>query len=167
MVNPNAFFYTQDDTITQFNFIKTNSLPSGGVDVSLNQDSSVKAILDDTVVNVYFTADALKADSGTGSYDGWSELFNEFRALEEINGINKLYWNNVAVCADMFNECRNLKQLDTSKFNTSNVIKMGYMFHDCSNLTTLDVSKFNTSNVTNMASMFQGCNNLTTLDVSN
>lgn len=47
----------------------------------------------------------------------------------------------------MFRECRNLKQLDVSRFNTANVTTMEEMFYCCESLTQLNVSNFNTANV--------------------
>ena len=68
---------------------------------------------------------------------------------------------------NMFQQCRSLKTLDLSNFNTSKVTGMGSMFIGCSSLTSLDLSSFNTSKVTNMKWMFQNCDSLTTLDLSN
>ena len=66
-----------------------------------------------------------------------------------------------------FYQCSNLTSIDLTNVNTSNVTNMSAMFGECSNLTSLDVSNFDTSNVTSMASMFSYCTNLTSLDVSN
>ena len=63
----------------------------------------------------------------------------------------------------MFYNCRALKTLDVSKFDTSNVDNMSAMFYHCDSLTTLDLSNWDTSNVTNMGSMFANCNKLTTI----
>ena len=58
---------------------------------------------------------------------------------------------------------KNLKSIDLSSFNTSNVTSMASMFYSCNSLTSLDLSSFNTSNVTSMDSMFNGCYSLTSL----
>ena len=47
----------------------------------------------------------------------------------------------------MFFNCKSLKKLDVTNFNTSNVTDMGGMFWDCESLTELDLSSFDTSNV--------------------
>ena len=57
----------------------------------------------------------------------------------------------------MFRECRNLKQLDVSRFNTANVTTMEEMFYCCESLTQLNVSNFNTANVVYMNGMFERC----------
>ena len=67
----------------------------------------------------------------------------------------------------MFSECKSLRTLDVTKFNTANVTDMSQMFCNCSNLDTLDVSNFNTENVYAINGMFSGCSGLETLDVSN
>ena len=68
----------------------------------------------------------------------------------------------------MFYICQNLKTLDLSMFNTSNVETMASMFdmYAVSSLVSIDLSSFDTSQVTDMSSMFNGCINLTSLDVS-
>ena len=44
----------------------------------------------------------------------------------------------------MFYDCKSLKSLDISNFNTQNVNNMSGMFYNCKSLTSLDVSNFNT-----------------------
>jgi len=46
----------------------------------------------------------------------------------------------------MFNDCRNLKTLDLSNFDTSKVTTMSYMFSFCK-FNPLNISNFDTSNV--------------------
>ena len=50
----------------------------------------------------------------------------------------------------MFCECKNIIDIDFSKFNTQNVTDMKYMFYGCSSLTTLNLSSFNIKNVIDM-----------------
>ncbi len=86
---------------------------------------------------------------------------------------NTIYWwsdsNKIKLNEDssyMFYEFDNIKEIDTSGFDTSSVTNMSYMFYNCYNLEVLDTSKFNTSNVTNMSYMFYYNNDLGMLDVS-
>ena len=60
----------------------------------------------------------------------------------------------------MFNECYNLKSIDLSSLNTSNVNNMSSMLYRCKSLESIDLSSFNTNNVTNMSCMFIGCSSL-------
>lgn len=56
-----------------------------------------------------------------------------------------------------------LSQADTIKsaeIDLTGTIDASYMFSGCSNLRSLDLSKFDTSQVTNMSDMFSGCSSL-------
>ena len=77
-----------------------------------------------------------------------------------------IWAQNVKSTYNWFGSCSNLKEVDLSKFDTSNVIDMGDMFFECSSLTTLDLSNFKTENVQYLDRMFEGCSSLTSLDVS-
>ena len=66
----------------------------------------------------------------------------------------------------MFTNCYNVKQLDLSNFDTSNVFDMSAMFFNCFSLTQLDLSGFNTSIVEYMKCMFYQCKTLTTIYTS-
>ena len=66
----------------------------------------------------------------------------------------------------MFKSCENLKSIDLSNFDTSNVTDMEEMFTLCKNLENIDLSNFDTSNVTHMEKMFLFCENLTSIDLS-
>ena len=59
-----------------------------------------------------------------------------------------------------------LESIDTSDFDTSNVINMHQMFYNCSSLETIDLSSFDTSNVTDMSEMFYYSSKLKELDLS-
>ena len=48
----------------------------------------------------------------------------------------------------MFSECKKLKKINLSNFNTSNVKSMSNMFTNCENLISIDLSNFDTSKVT-------------------
>ena len=70
----------------------------------------------------------------------------------------------------------NLKTLDISNFNTSNVTDMTAMFgtaeytdgttSSCTSLETLNLNNFDTSNVTTMNGIFQGASNLKTINLN-
>ena len=74
--------------------------------------------------------------------------------------------SNVTNMGGMFYQCSSLLSLDLSNLDTPNLKDMSGMFNACSGLTTLDLSSFNTSNVTNMGSLFNNCRKLTTVDLS-
>lgn len=68
--------------------------------------------------------------------------------------------------SNMFRDCSSLTNLDFSSFDTSKVKDMSYMFLRCSSLESLDVSCFNTGNATDMKYMFSGCSRLCDLDLT-
>ena len=66
----------------------------------------------------------------------------------------------------MFYDCKSLKEVDFSSFNSLNVTSMSLMFYCCDNLTKVNFSSFNTQNVTNMSWMFNGCYSLKKVNFS-
>ncbi|MGM0303812.1 hypothetical protein IGI66_003477 [Enterococcus sp. AZ048] len=66
----------------------------------------------------------------------------------------------------VFSGCKNLSQVDVSKWDTGNVTNMASMFLSCHGLSTLDVSNWDTKNVSVMYSMFANCRSLKSLDAS-
>ena len=61
---------------------------------------------------------------------------------------------------NMFYNCRALKNLNLSNFNTTSLLNMNSMFRNVNKLITLDISNFDTSKVTNMGYLFSGCSSL-------
>ena len=81
----------------------------------------------------------------------------------------ELVCDNVEGLTDLnqaFMECHSLNSIDTSKLDTSNVIRMDFAFSSCYALTNLDLSNFNISNVTDMTGMFAACSRLHLVDLS-
>jgi len=60
----------------------------------------------------------------------------------------------------MFRNCKNLKNINLSSFDTKNVTNMKNMFYGCNNLIDINLSSFDTKNDTKMNNMFYDCNNL-------
>lgn len=98
---------------------------------------------------------------------GWNGLENVKLPVNFTTGKKSLY--KVFSCSsnskrnDGFN---NIKSLDTTNWDTSNVTYMNNVFIGCSYLTSMDVSKWDTSKVTNMGGLFFNCSYLTSLDLS-
>lgn len=87
-----------------------------------------------------------------------SMWFQNFSALETIEGIENLNTRDVTNMWNMFYGCSKLETLDLSSFNTANVTNMFGMFHGCSSLKTIYVSdKFTTNDETFGGYMFDGC----------
>ena len=135
-------------------------------DVSEKQDGSVLAwtqkVGDERLRKqaLYLAADGMIKANRDCSW-----LFYEYDNLEEIFGLEFLQTDQTETMYNMFCECKKLRSLDLSGFDTSKVTNMKYMFACCENLQNLDVSSFDTSQVTNMRSMFAWCKNLQNLDV--
>ena len=81
--------------------------------------------------------------------------------------LSDLDTSQVTSMIEAFYQCSNLTSIDLTNVNTSKVTDMTLIFYGCKRLTSLDVSNFDTSKVTSMDAMFNGCSNLTSLDVSN
>ena len=67
----------------------------------------------------------------------------------------------------MFYQCRNLKSLDFSFFNSDNINNINNIFSNCSKLTDLNLTNFNSSNLINMNNVFYYCSSLVNLNLSN
>ena len=72
-----------------------------------------------------------------------------------VTSFGKLFW-----------QCTNLKTLDLSDVDTSNINNMSFTFCYCSSLVSLNLSNWNTSNVIKMNTMFSSSNSLTELDLT-
>ena len=105
------------------------------------------------------TVEDVQTDSDMREFQNWYAYASNIKKAV-------IQAKNVKSTCSWFRDCYNLKEVDLSRFDTSNVINMSYMFYECMSLTTLDVSGFDTKNVTSMECMFYGCSSLTTLDVS-
>ena len=94
---------------------------------------------------------------------------NKVYSSDLNDGLNtlKIIWNySITNCLYMFAGIPNLKSIDLSKLDTSEVTTMSGMFSEFS-LTSLDLSNFNTSKVTNMNSMVSECFELISLNLNN
>ena len=99
----------------------------------------------------------IQGDGKVTANENSSYLFDRFKNLEAIEGLEYFDTSKVTNMSHIFGRCRSLKSIDLSYFDTSNVTDMSYMFHDCINLTTVDLSKLNISKVQTMQGMFENC----------
>ena len=147
---------------------------NGYYSVTIGQDGGVTANVDSKYLfaNIgYSVASGTEVkiegleNLDTSNVTGMVYMFYDCRNLTNLD-VSKFSTSNVTYMTYMFAGCSKLTSLDVNKFDTNNVTSLSYMFYGCKKLTSLDVSKFNTSNVTDMIYMFQGCEELTSLDVS-
>ena len=158
------------EKITSIEILNNKNVPSDAVqswDVSERQDGSVMAwIVNDTENEGYYKL-YIGGDGGVVANPNSGYLFSRFTQVKTIN-LTNLDTSNVTHMNHLFNFCENLINLDLSNFDTSKVKSMAAMFSVNRNLESINFgNKFDTSNVTNMGSMFNTCSSLTSLDLSN
>lgn len=92
------------------------------------------------------------------------------KIIELITELPKINITGVNSLSSLFNGFKNLKNVDVSEWDTSDVTNMSYLLSDTS-IENIDLSGFNTSNVSNMNGMFELSKikelNLTNFDTSN
>lgn len=103
--------------------------------------------------------------TGSGDYGSTDSTPPWYQYREEITSA-KVSITGLTSTQNMFAECINLKSVDLSDFDTSQVTNMCWMFYGCSSLEGLDLSNLDTSSVTDMRSMFKGCTSIEGLDLS-
>ena len=99
-------------------------------------------------------------DIDTSEITNMSKLFYE----TDIKNIDISSWDvsNVKAMNDMFNRCENLESIgDISFWDVSNLTSMDGMFFNCKELEFIgDISGWDVKNVEYMCSTFHGCKNL-------
>ena len=136
-----------------------------------NSDYEIKLWLDPTDKTAYYYTEPEKVYLNENSSQMFYFYVGAFDVpkIKDIRDIDLSSFDtsNVADMSSMFHGMHSLTSLDLSNFDTSKVTDMGYMFTGVSSLTSLNITNFNTSKVTNMSSMFHGMHSLTSLDLSN
>ena len=94
---------------------------------------------------------------------------NDKYPYAELKSIDVSNWDvsNVTDMYCMFDSCLSLESIDVSKWDVRHVKNMSGMFYRCESLESIDVSNWDVSNVKDMHSMFEGCESLESIDVSN
>ena len=99
----------------------------------------------------------------------------EYKSLEELKkkfikeGFYIIYIvaeNLLKNMSYMFRECFCLKEIDLSRFNSSNITDISNIFFGCSRLNKINFSLFNTNNIINMSKMFYGCSKIEELNLT-
>ena len=128
------------DSYNKLEFIKTLEYPEGAIDVSQEQDESIKAWIEDDTL---YIGSKFKIFFPKNS----KELFKNVLATN-INFNDRIDTTFVTNMERLLDGCSNIEYIDFSSFRTGNVEKMSYMFYQTKNLKELDLSPFDTSNVT-------------------
>ena len=94
-------------------------------------------------------------------------LISEIEKQGENVVIRNLDVSLIKELRDLFiNIADDVKTLDLSGWNTSNVEDMAWMFANCKSLESVDLSGWDTSKVKDMSRMFYCCINLEHIDLS-
>ena len=102
----------------------------------------------------------------TCTIDNCSYMFNQCKNIIDLD-LSNFYSSNVIDMNHMFSECFNLKNINLSNFNTENVTNMSYLFNNCYEIKELDFPQsFNTQNVKNFSYMFHNCQNISQINFS-
>lgn len=163
-----ANYSTVDETCVTRIVFNTLCPETSGIEIhDLTSDKPIYLVYDKTtgVVTINTPAETICTNESAAF------MFANFGSLKYIDNLKCLNTENATSMERMFYyvNCKNreLRKVDLSNFNTSNVTNMLSMFNGCRNLTTLDVSSFNTELVEDMSYMFQYCVNIEELDLSN
>lgn len=100
--------------------------------------------------------------------DGGYKRFSKPQWLEYCTEIQsaEVKVTNIALANSMFENCKNMKEIDLSGFDAAKLKMTTYMFKGCSSLTSIDFSRTSFSSEIAMAGeMFEGCTNLKTLNM--
>ncbi len=157
---------TVDGNVTTLyaHWIEKNYVATAGTNIKLkikNAKATAVVFTDEVVPEDAENIVDLSAN-GSESVVGWIKDGTYYISTQKEG--QKVILN--ADSSSMFDTCTNIKSIDFSNIDTSQVTNMSSMFLSATGLTEIDLSNFNTSNVTNMTQMFLGCTGLTSLDLS-
>lgn len=104
----------------------------------------------------------------TSKFNHVSLAFLNCAKLTTITGVENLVKSSCTALSQTFEGCKKLTSINTTNWDTSNILSYFNTFKDCQVLNNIDVSVFtiNTTNPVNMSSMFHGCNILSSLDLT-
>ena len=147
-----------------FDNIKKNinsSFISNSEDIDLQKETPyliVAVLCDDNEYYIIYCKNA-NSNNITGLFEGGIDRNNLIKVKIICNG-------EITNCPYMFYKCKELIEIDLSKFDTSNVTNMRGIFRECKELKSLDLSNFNTKKVTDMSQMFYECKNLKNINLT-
>jgi len=108
---------------------------------------------DKNIINNFFDLEASKVLVNGIKIENHKNI--KSRNLENEENKVTLYFNDpLTSCEKMFYQATNLKEIDLSKFDFSEVTTMSQMFMGCNNLERINFGNINTSSVTNMKQCF-------------
>ena len=136
---------------------------------------------DDEFKEIYFLDNKINMESKTNLYKENEEIknLNDNDVELYINDIKQqkfskyfkpdkegkfeikiIFKKKIKDCSFMFSGCDNIKKIDLSSFDSSDVTNMYYMFGKCHYLKEIKLDNLNTENVIDMSYMFNVCSEL-------
>ena len=97
-------------------------------------------------------------------YDRLDCLFFDCPCIETVIGLETWDVSNIKDFTGFFSQCRNLINVNVSRWKLHNTTMTYAMFYDCKNLKkidSIDTWEFDDNNRINMTNMFYNCSNLT------
>ena len=147
---------------------KLGEVPSQGIiskfDASEKQDGSITGYYTDEDGNSMYELTFISTKQIYANIDS-KNLFSYLTNLKSID-LSNFDTSNVTNMNGMFMGCSSLTSIDVNNFNTSEVTDMAFMFDFCISLQSIDLSNFDTNKVTNMEVMFESCQSLESLNIS-
>ena len=156
------------ENIENIYFVTKKSLPEsidGSFDISIFGDNQTIEyyIKNGNYYDLYIVS---KNDYSKYNSKDLSRLFYGYNNLKSVD-LSYLDLSNITNMYGMFYNDKKLENIIwPEKIDTKKVTDMGYLFANCNNLTEIDTSKFDTSSVTNMKYMF-AATKVENLDLSN
>lgn len=144
--------------VTAVKFCDETFPSSSTIDLSLNEDGSIKGWIDGTTLKVSGKGEVITTTSTKWMFDYCSKLVSI--------DLGNLDTTNVTDASFMFENCSGLMSLDLSNLKTENWDWAGYIFTGCSSLTTLDLRNWNLKNAVDVDYLFRDCTQLKTIYVN-
>ena len=102
----------------------------------------------------------------TSKIYGYIQMFKEMPHLKEVD-LSKFDSSEVDDMTYMFQDSPSITSINFQNYNTRKVRSFHCTFYNCRSLKELDLSSFDTSNVVEMRLMFFGCGSLESLKIEN
>lgn len=119
----------------------------------------------DTVTTVTAEEGCVLPEDCSNLFEGYADSVWHWKELKHID-LSKADTSNVMNMAFMFSNLRGLRSLDITGLDTSKVRSMRGMFYGCEALSELDISSLDTSSSDTLDFMFHSCKSLTKIDLS-
>ena len=137
------------------------------VDLSLDQDRSILGWNQTIGGDLCLVVSTGEKGKGIEFNEACNFMFAGFENLKSIEWNNVITTRNLISVRQMFAGCEEMKYLDLSCFDMSNVKYMEGMFSTCEKLENIKWFRFNTSKVEDVSYLFTNCHALRSVDFRN